>query len=608
MSGFGLDPGRQPFDSPKHDSSGGADSLVKQRYRVAVVDAQGCEHCGQAILAGAWCPSLAELDPGGSEEFRIVILTQPVPEPPEAVAAGVAVCTPSGPDFIGEGVLQETAVAYEVRGSEEDVGAQHEPEADAAPLLTLSAQEMAALAGGQILAMPPLEISPADIFPPEETRPRLEVLAQALIEQQAARPYLRALAAALAAPAATTVGAQHAAPLRELLLRLDTVLQEARGQAACFSELLARSPQVAEALERLAAMSQSTTTEAFLGTVSCLYASASDPSANSGQAPSAGSGQALAEDVYLCRALGEKPEQGIEVARMRAFLAQAVVPESAPQLAIDRTIALEQMSFAAIAIGEPHRLASMRATWDWFRQRYQAAYGEHHQRYWREALDVHAQLMDIAYKAYALRRLNTLAELGPPVGESALAEYEELPARIGGCPRAIKQSQETGGEARCPTCGISMVDEPPWQQAQEVKHRLERALSQQLQRLSSKAVRQILASSGQARVEEFLQVVQASQVQALASILDDELLGFLRRFLVEGRVQSLLAPLLAKLQDPAADMSEEELKETVNEMGRVLNDAFAASQRALPEEHALSEAEGTWPQLSLGPGQSEAAS
>jgi len=129
-----------------------------------------------------------------------------------------------------------------------------------------------------------------------------------------------------------------------------------------------------------------------------------------------------------------------------------------------------------------------------------------------------------------------------------------------------------------------------------------------LQRLSSKAVRQLLAASGQARLEEFLQVVHASQVQALASILDDELLGFLRRFLVEGRVRSLLAPLLAKLQDPAADMSEQELKETVNEVGRVLNHAFAASQQALPQEPALSEAEEMSPQLSLGPGQPETAS
>jgi len=136
-----------------------------------------------------------------------------------------------------------------------------------------------------------------------------------------------------------------------------------------------------------------------------------------------------------------------------------------------------------------------------------------------------------------------------------------------------------------------MSDEPPWEDVQRVKHRLERALNQQLQRLSSKAVSQILAASGEARAEQFIQLVQASQARSLADVLDDELLGFLRRLLVEARVKSLLAPVFARLQEPIPDLSEEAVEGIAEEVARVIHDAFAG-QQALPEK--------SWPQLTPG--------
>jgi hypothetical protein len=200
--------------------------------------------------------------------------------------------------------------------------------------------------------------------------------------------------------------------------------------------------------------------------------------------------------------------------------------------------------------------------------------------------------MDLASHVQALRRLNTLRELGPPLGEEALAEYEQLPQRIGACLLSASLEREPGQAARCSTCGISLNDEPPWEDVQRVKRRLERAINQQLQRLSSKAVSQILAASGEARMEQFLQLVQASQARSLADVLDDELLGFLRRLLVEARVKSLLSPVFAKLQEPIPDLSEEVVEDIAEKVARVIHDAFTTSQQALPEK--------AWPQLSLG--------
>jgi hypothetical protein len=184
-----LDPEHQPLDSPEQDNPGDVESLVKSRCRLAVVDAQGREHCGQAIASQDWRPELGQPE---EDEFRIVILSEPLSISLSPIATGVAVCAP-GETVSGGLRLRETATAYKVRER-----ARQAPGSE--QTLTLSASAMAALAGGRLLANPPLELSPADIFTVGETAPRLDILAQALLAQRAAQPYLQALAMALAAP------------------------------------------------------------------------------------------------------------------------------------------------------------------------------------------------------------------------------------------------------------------------------------------------------------------------------------------------------------------------------------------------------------------------
>jgi len=553
-----LDPDRQPPDSSEQDRSGGADALAAQRCRVTVADAQGCEHCGQAIVSQDWHPQLGQL---ADDAFCIVILSEPPSGSLGPIAAGVAVCAP-GEAVSGGLRLRETATAYKVREREA---------LDGEETLILSARAITALASGQLLANPPLEISPADIFAVGETAPRLELLAQALLAQRGAQPYLHSLAIALAAPADAAPGAR----LAELLPALSQAVAVAQEKVSRFQDLLADMPRIASAPESLASLCEATTTATFAATACRLCPSPSE----------------LAEDVYLCRALAENPNEARKAARMRRFLIEAVVPEGEPELAIDRTLALEEVCFATL-VAEPHRWAAMRAAFDRFRQRYQGAYLKHHQQYHEGLLTVHAQLLDLVPHAQALRRLNTLRELGPPLGVEALAEYEEIPRRLRPCTVSPTLERELREAARCPVCGISMNDEPPWEDVQRLKRRLERALNQQLQRLSSKAVHQILAASSEARVEQFIQLVQASQARSLADVLDDDLLGFLRRLLVEARVKSLLSPVFAKLQEPIPDLSEEAVEDIAEAVARVIHDAFTTSQQALPEK--------AWPKLSAG--------
>ncbi len=559
---LGLDPDarHQLADSPKQASSEDVDSLVKQRCRLAVVDAQGHEHYGQAVVSECWHPRLGQL---AEDDFCIVILSEPLSGSLGPISPGIVVCVPG--EAIHDGLrLRETAASCKVGEGEERV-------LDGRGALALSARVMAVLASGQLVASPRLGISAVDIFAPREPGLRLDLLACALLAQRAAEPYLRSLAVALVAPA----DAAPSPALADLLSALGQTLTDAQEKVPRLQDLLADMPRIARALESLASLGEASTTAAFAECACRLCSSPSD----------------LAEDVYLCRAVAENPKEAGKAARMRRFLIEAVVPEGEPQLALDRTIALEELSFVTL-VAEPHRWPAMRAAFERFRQRYQCAYLKHHHRYWEATLALHGQLLDLASHAEALRRLNTLRELGLPLGEEALSAYEQFPKRIGACLLSTSLERELKDTARCPVCGISMNDEPLYEDVQRISRRLERAVSQQLQRLSSKAVSQILAASGEARVEEFIQLVQASQARSLADVLDDELLGFLRRLLVEARVKSLLLPVFAKLQEPIPEMSEEAVEDLAGEVARVIQDAFATGQQALAGDE--------WPQLTPG--------
>jgi hypothetical protein len=100
-------------------------------------------------------------------------------------------------------------------------------------------------------------------------------------------------------------------------------------------------------------------------------------------------------------------------------------------------------------------------------------------------------------------------------------------------------------------------------------------------RLSFIGVRQMLAHSGDARADQFLRVAQARQLASLPEVLDEALLGFLRRFLAEARIEVVLQTIISRLET-APPSKEEEAGEVVREVGRVLQRALRAAGRSLP--------------------------
>jgi hypothetical protein len=450
----------------------------------------------------------------------------------------MAVCVPARP-LTWRPAVREAAPSYGTLTEEQ---------------VLLPRRDVEALSRGHIDSSLELDVGPEEVF--SQGQARLELLAQNILLQTTLKPYRRALSVALAAPAEPSLARLDALQheLRQLLKKAEQSLSSgASGQ-----------PEALEALQRLASLATAKNSQEFLARASEVY----------NQPPQS------AEDIYVARALIERPQEALELLGMRRFLARAVVPPSEPDLDFERTRLEKQIAFAQL-VPQPHLFSSPAATFAQFRSRYRIAYLLHHDRYWQETLTIYARLLEIAPQVEALRRLNTLTELGPPLAEGAAAAFSQLLDESAGCPLTDRLEEELDDNAVCPSCGLSMDQEPPRQSFAEVLDRLQRGLRRQMARLSSTAVQQVLARSGDARVEQFLKVVQASQLVSLPELLDDSLLGFLRRFLVEARIQAVLQPIINRLEK-GPPPREEEAEQVMHEVSRVLQRAFRAARRALP--------------------------
>jgi hypothetical protein len=260
------------------------------------------------------------------------------------------------------------------------------------------------------------------------------------------------------------------------------------------------------------------------------------------------------------------------------------VPPEEADLALDRSLLLEQLTFAALAT-EPDRLAPATAALARFRQRYVSLYRERHTIYWAEMARLHARLVVEHPHADALRRINTLAELGPPAGVGGLAAFHALLEETSGCPLIAGIEEVAATEGSCPECSLLLDQSPPARRVAEILERIQRACDRQMARLSSCAIQQVLRRSSDSRVDQFLRMTQASQMSRLCDIMDDDLVGYLRRFLVESRIQDALEPILSRVQD-GVPPNVDEAQSAMQDMSRVLQRAFQSAQRALPPAEA----------------------
>ena len=508
-----------------------------------LTDHAGRKRQGRVVLLPRWPAGPAGKRAAKGEDFLIILLSEP-PGGLVSPAEGVVVSAPARRLASAVNAVREAAVT-------DTAGAQSG--------LTLSPQDAELLRQGRLFAAAPLQVTPEEIF--VEGKAHLDLLARDLLLSTAVAEYLSPIATALSAP-----GAAKPTSLK----RLKDLKELARAVGGSADE----APEVRDTLARLSQLASCVDREQSLACAEQVYPDK----------------RVLMEDIYMLRAFRQSPQQANDLLSMQRFLQQAVIPAEEADLALDRSLAVEQLSFAILAT-EPQRFPPAKAMLYSFRRKYISGYHEHHTQYWAQMARLHARLREEQTLVEALHRLNTLAELGPPTGVGALTAYEQLAGETAGCPLigGVEEMMET--EVVCPACRLSMDQTAPVQRIEEIMQRIRRACDRQRARLSSSAVQQVLRRSNDARVEQFLRMVQASQLSSLPDILDDQLTGYLRRFLVESRIQEALEPILDQLQE-GVPPKVNDAQTAMREISQVLQRAFQAARRALPPGETVVEDKG----------------
>ncbi len=290
---------------------------------------------------------------------------------------------------------------------------------------------------------------------------------------------------------------------------------------------------------------------------------------------------ALGEDISLCRALSQLSEVAGEILAVKSYLESVALRESERELDMDRVSILEQLRLDNL-LPSLHLWASVKALFDWFKSRYRAIYLAHHHDCHSEMTSLRLVLDDSKPEVDALGRLNSIAELGEPMGEEPIGRYDRLLAKLSLCPIIDTAEVSVEEQPTCSHCGLLLTADPPQREVERFLHQLRQALKEQHRRLSSEAIRRILAQSGERRIDQFIKVVQTSDISSLVNVLDDELVDFLGKLLKEAHIEIKWRPTLSEFAEKFPSLEESEIDAAAAEFARVLRKAFAKAKREHP--------------------------
>jgi hypothetical protein len=206
----------------------------------------------------------------------------------------------------------------------------------------------------------------------------------------------------------------------------------------------------------------------------------------------------------------------------------------------DRTlVALEtesQMLAAAVKpatlLGGGHNLDALEARFQKFKWTYVQHYRAAHERGRLELVQL-APVADAARRHLeALRRLNAIAALGAAEGAEIAADLATLERRLLPCDLEAALAPEV--TPCCARCGFRLGTSSPRAELNEIFDRARRALEVKFVALSQRAIARLIRQHDlNHRLEGFLKIIQAAQTDALISVLDDRLAGYLGRLLDE---------------------------------------------------------------------------
>ena len=239
----------------------------------------------------------------------------------------------------------------------------------------------------------------------------------------------------------------------------------------------------------------------------------------------------LESDLPLLRQMAGLGRFTEDILRAQEYLEGAVTPEERfPALSVDRQALRAALSSASLVESRGRNWNALVQDISRFKARFSAAYRTHHESVHGGLALYRRDLESAQRKVVALDLLNTMPELGEATGEGlggALAELGPvLPACFVAPPNLLLDSIPW-----CDSCRLSLAQSLPTARLAGLLASIDVELSAKSRELSNLLVERIIQGQEDERLDDFLKIVQASDLSALSNTITTELVAFIRRML-----------------------------------------------------------------------------
>ena len=239
----------------------------------------------------------------------------------------------------------------------------------------------------------------------------------------------------------------------------------------------------------------------------------------------------LEADLATLRQMAELGRSTEQILRDQEYLeAAAVPPDRYPSLSINRDALQAALSPVSLVKSRGRNWAALVQDVSRFKSRYASAYRTHHEHLHHELPLYDRELEAAQRKLAALELLNTVPELGEPLGEALESQLLELDPGPEACAVAVADLQ-LENVPWCASCQLRLEQSLMAAQLARLVATIDVDLGAKNRQLSNLLVEGIIQGQVDERLEDFLKIVQASDLSALSNTLTPDLVAFIRRML-----------------------------------------------------------------------------
>ena len=240
----------------------------------------------------------------------------------------------------------------------------------------------------------------------------------------------------------------------------------------------------------------------------------------------------LEENISLLHQLSLLGRSAENILKAQEYVEGALAPPDVyPALSVDRHALREALAPANLVRARGRTWSALEQEFSRFKSSFADAYRVHHEEH-HQALPAYQLDLELARrKLGAVELLNSLSELGEPAG----AGLSESLSQLGDAPlNCVVTKAHLNLETLpwCASCRLTLETGLRSAELARLLPAIDGALGAKNGQLSNLLVERILHGQADGRMDDFLKIVQASDLSALATTLNHELLDFVRQLLV----------------------------------------------------------------------------